>query len=234
MVTGLVLCAIYLAVELWVPSLDRWASPAMSTATPVCLLLVIVVVAARRRPRAFEVQPDVPAFSTPPQPAVVFIALGPLFLAAANVGNLIQDWGTEPFLYDQALDLLFAALVPLSIFIVCHDMNVQLRPEGLWQRGITGWLVIPWEASPTVPTLPPPAYANTVQLTYGRPDLIRRNGLHVFRHRLRTADIEPWLITAAIRYYVAHPEHRPAIGTRAEYDRLMSVFLDSQNVGADR
>jgi len=33
---------------------------------------------------------------------------------------------------------------------------------------------------------------------------------------------------------VAHPEHRPAIGTRAEYDRLMSLFLDSQSVAADR
>lgn len=130
-------------------------------------------------------------------------------------------------LSDQLLELGYAPIVILLIAIAWRDTNVQLRPDGLWQRGITGWLVVPWEASPTVPTLPPSPNANTVRLEYGHRDLVRRHGLHVFRQRLRTQDIDPRLITAAIRYYVEHPEHRPAIGTRAEYDRVMPQLLAS-------
>jgi len=225
-VAGLLVSAGYLMIEAWAPSQDRWAFRVMSTADLVCLLLVIIVVVGWRQPRTFVVRPNVPAFGTPPHPAVTFMLLALFLQAAINVGNAIRDWGSEPFL-DLALDLFWAPLIAVLIASGWPATSVQLRPEGLWQQGIGGWLVVPWDASPTVPRLPPPAYAHTVSLTYGRADLVRRTGIHVHGRRLRTTDIDPWLITAAIRYYVAYPEHRPAIGTKAEHDRLMSLLLDS-------
>lgn len=223
---GLVLSAGYLLVHLWVPSLGRHAFPAMAAAAAVFLVLGVVAV-AWRQPTTFVVQPRVPAFSTPPQPAFSFIALAFLTLATGMVGDVIRDWASEPFLPDQLLELGWLVLALLHVVLGWRDQSVQLRPDGLRQRGITGWLVVPWEASPTVPTLPPSPRATTVPLTYDRPELVRRHGLHVHGYALRTQDIDPRLITAAIRYYVAHPEHRPAIGTRAEHDRLMTLLLDS-------
>ena len=71
------------------------------------------------------------------------------------------------------------------------------------------------------PGAAPAPTARTVRLTYDRPELVRRHGLHVYGKRLRTGDIDPRFLRAAIRYYNDHPEYRPAIGTHAEYGRVM-------------
>jgi hypothetical protein len=39
-------------------------------------------------------------------------------------------------------------------------------------------------------------------------------------------DIHPWFLADAIRYYVAHPEHRAAIGRAAEHERLRKRLRD--------
>jgi hypothetical protein len=230
---GLALSAGYLLVHVWVPSLGQRAFPAMS-ATAAVFLVLAVVAAARRRPTTFVVQPRLPAFSTPAQPAFVFIALTFLTIGTGMAGNVIRDWGSERLLTDRFLGIGWFALALLNVAVAWRDQSVQLRPDGLWQRGITGWLVVPWDAAPAVPTLPPPPRANTVPLTYGQPDLVRRHGLHVHGYALRTQDIDPRLITAAIRHYVAHPEHRPEIGTQTEHDRLMPLLLNSPAAIADR
>jgi hypothetical protein len=58
-------------------------------------------------------------------------------------------------------------------------------------------------------------------LSYARLDLVRRRRLV---WSLRTDNVHSWLIADAIRYYVDHPEHRAAIGTPAEYDRLQRTL----------
>lgn len=223
---GLALSAGYLLVHLRVPSLGQRAFPTMSATAAVLLVLGIVAV-AWRQPTTFVVQPRVPAFGTAPQPTFTFLALAFLTLATGMVGTVIRDWGSERFLTDPLLELGWPVLALLNIALAWRDQGVQLRPDGLWQRGINGWLVVPWDAAPAVPTLPPSPRATTVPLTYGRPELVRRHGLPVPGHALRTRDIDPRLVTAAIRYYVAHPEHRPAIGTQAEHDRLLPLLLES-------
>lgn len=198
----------------------------MSAAIAVFLVLAVAAV-AWRQPTAFVVQPHVPAFGAPAQPVFLFLALAFLTLATGTTGTVLRDWESDPFRPDQLIELGNAAVAILWIVVAWRDTSVQLRPDGLWQRGITGWLVVPWDAAPTVPPLPPPPTAGTVPLGYGRPELVRRRGLHLYRHRLHTRDIDPRLITAAIRHYVCHPEHRPAIGTEVEYNRLMSQLLSS-------
>lgn len=226
LIVGMVLSVGYLLVHLWVPSLGQRAFPAMS-ATVAVLVVLSVVAMAWRRPTAFVVQPRVPAFSTPPQAALPLLGLAFLTMGTGMAGNVIRDWGSDRFLIDPLLDLGWVAAALLNVAVAWRGRGVQLRPDGLWQRGITGWLVVPWDAAPAVPTLPPPPRAITVPLAYGRPELVRRRGLHVRGYALHTDEIDPRLITAAIRYYVAHPEHRPAIGTQAEHDRLLPVLLDS-------
>jgi hypothetical protein len=204
------------------------------SATAAVFLVLGIVAAAWRRPTTFVLQPRVPAFSTPRQMAVPFIALALLTLATGMAGTVIRDWGSERFLIDRFFGLGFLVPALLHVAGAWRDQSVQLRPDGLWQRGITGWLVVPWDAAPTVPPLPLPPRATTVPLMFGRPELVRRHGLHLPGYALHTQDIDPRFITAAIRYYVAHPEHRLAIGTRAEHDRLIRLLLDSPAAIGDR
>ena len=140
---GLVLAAGYLVIHLWIPSPGRRAFPAMAVATAV-LLLLSVVATARPRPQSFVVDPAARAFRTPPQPAFVFVALAFLPLATGMAGNVVRDRGSEPFLPDQLVELGYAVVLILWVVIAWRDDSVQLRPDGVWQRGITGWLVATW------------------------------------------------------------------------------------------
>ena len=223
---GLVLSVGYALAHLWVPDLGQRTFPTM-LATMAVLLLMGVVSASWRQPRSFVVQRHMPAFSTPPQPTFVFLALAFLVMGTGMAANVVRDWASESFLPDQLMELVYACVAIMWVTLVWRDSSVQLRPDGLWQRGAIGSLVVPWDASPTVPTFPPDPNAKTVQLTYGRPDLVRQYGLRLYRHRLRTDAIDPRFLCAAIRYYTAHPEHRPAIGTQAEYERVLPHLLNS-------
>jgi hypothetical protein len=59
----------------------------------------------------------------------------------------------------------------------------------------------------------------------GCPVLVRREGLFANRRRMRTDTVDPRFLCAAIRHYAVHPEHRSAIGTRAEYERRMPELM---------
>lgn len=233
LVVAVLLSSGHLLVGLQVPSLAQRAHPATSAAVAV-FLLSAAVAAAWSRPRAFVVRPRVPAFSTPSHPALLFATLALLVLVTRMVGRMLRDLQSQRLLPDQFESLGWVAVLALWIVVVWRDTGVQLRPEGLWQVGFVGRVVVPWDASPTVAEGPPPGHAATVRLGYGRPELVRRHGVFPRRDRLRTPDIDPRLVTAAIRHYVRHPEHRPAIGTRAEYDRLMAQLLGSPTTTVGR
>ncbi len=226
LVVALVLAAVYLLMHFWVPSLGRRAFPVMTTATALSLLLGVIAL-ARDRPKALVVEPRMPAFSAPPHPFYLFMALASLLITTGSLGTVIRDRAQESIVPDQLVEVSWAIVPLLWIALAWRGTRVQLRPDGLWQRGITGWLIIPWDASPTVPALPPSPTARTVRLKYGRPELVRRHGLHVYGHRLHTEDIDPRFLCTAIRYYIAHPEHRSAIGTHDEYERVVPHLLGS-------
>lgn len=80
---------------------------------------------------------------------------------------------------------------------------------------------VPWEAlAPSQPARPN-LRSKSLTLSYARPDLVRLRGLV---WSLRTDTVHSWFIADAIRYYLDHPEHRAAIGTPAEYDRLQQTL----------
>jgi hypothetical protein len=214
LVIALTLAAGYLLVQIGVPSLGRHAFPVLAPLTGVLLLLGIIAL-AWAQPRAFVVRPGV--FSAGPHPTLIFMALAFVIEATGMAGNVIRD-------RDDFLELTWVAILALWIALAWRDPGAQLRPDGIRQRGLTGWLVVPWEAEPA---LSPPWKTTTMRIAYGRPELVRRTGLHVRRNGLVTQGIDPWLLGAAIHHYVNHPEHHAAIGTPAEYDRLMAQLLDA-------
>ncbi|WP_328475211.1 hypothetical protein OHA21_18030 [Actinoplanes sp. NBC_00393] len=222
---ALVLAACYLLVQAWVPSLGRRAFPALVAFTMISLLLAVLALAVER-PKNLVVQPGIPAFSAPPHPGLVLIALGYFPIGTAMAGSAIRDWRSEPFSSDLVPALGYAAVLALWIVIAWGDTSTQLRPDGLWQHGIMGRLFVPWDAAPVIPAPPPASRDRTILLTYGRPELVRRYGLQLHPNRLRTDHIDPGFLGAAIRYYLAHPERRPDIGTRDEYERVLPRLLN--------
>ncbi|WP_319463276.1 hypothetical protein [Micromonospora sp. RTP1Z1] len=83
---------------------------------------------------------------------------------------------------------------------------------------------MPWAAlAPDGPPRPE-LKANTLKLSYARPELVRRRGPGWRLDRFPVGRIHPWFLSDVIRHYVAHPEHRSAIGTETEYHRLLGAL----------
>jgi len=87
-------------------------------------------------------------------------------------------------------------------------VNIELRPDGVHlPTGTLAWEMLkrgtPRQPKPTTQRLEIDA---------------RRSGVHEVA--IDGLDINPWFLADAIRYYVAHPEHRASIGRPAEHQRL--------------
>jgi hypothetical protein len=54
--------------------------------------------------------------------------------------------------------------------------------------------------------------------------MVRRRGVVLARQLLSIDNVAAWFIADAIRHYATHPEHRAAIGTEAEYGRLLDAI----------
>ncbi|PSK64187.1 hypothetical protein B0E53_03864 [Micromonospora sp. MH33] len=63
-------------------------------------------------------------------------------------------------------------------------------------------------------------------MAFAKPLLVRRRGIPWSRNALRTDNVDAGFLAAAIRHYVCHPEHRAAIGSQAEYRRLLAELAD--------
>jgi hypothetical protein len=87
-----------------------------------------------------------------------------------------------------------------------------------------------WEAVAPGYPLRPEIRAWNLALTYTRPDLVRRRSIVFSRWLVNIDNVRAWFIADVIRYYVAHPEHRAAIGTESQYERLYRVLTEPPNV----
>ncbi|GAA1653032.1 hypothetical protein GCM10009679_67870 [Saccharothrix algeriensis] len=82
-----------------------------------------------------------------------------------------------------------------------------------WDGIVGASLVVDW-----------PRAGRGVQLT-----LIGPNGRQRIEMIPRGFDLDYPFLTEAIRHYIAHPEHRAAIGTDAELVRLISAVTADRN-----
>jgi hypothetical protein len=195
------------------------------------LLAVVLTIMAlaipswqQTRPAILIVQPQTPAFGTPAPVWPVYVTLCCLAPFSAQVGALIRssrhgDLG----ILDTVLDVPWLLLVTLLLAQAWRGHGAQLRPDGIHQSYVLGSLTVPWEALPIGTPDPPTGRPSTLRLAYAEPHLVRRRGMPLSRHALRTDNVDAGFLAATIHYYVCHPEHRAAIGTQQEYRRLLSA-----------
>jgi hypothetical protein len=146
-----------------------------------------------------------------------------IFAAAAYVASRLSADQLPPQAHSPGLNLLIGVLVVVSaVYTVAlwrGVLGVQLRPDGLVARGPFGTLTVPWDALAPGYPLPARPAATGLTVAYARPELVGRRGL-IRRQRIPVDHVDPLFLGSAIAYYVSHPQHRPAIGTEAEYERL--------------
>ncbi|GHJ46583.1 hypothetical protein Cs7R123_39250 [Catellatospora sp. TT07R-123] len=117
--------------------------------------------------------------------------------------------------------VLVAVVLGLALW---RPYRLDLGPEGIRVGGAVGHgRVIPWALlQPGLPARPGER-GWTLPLAYTHPDALPPN-----LRRLRALPlgwaVHPHLLADAIRWYTEHPEHRAAIGTQAEHDRLVAAL----------
>ncbi|MGC4748496.1 hypothetical protein ACLQ28_23005 [Micromonospora sp. DT201] len=156
-----------------------------------------------RRPMIWQVDTKKRRFVAPANPTWIgqwSITLG--WLAAAFVQTervvgedrvrLVQTTGTV------ALAIAVAAVVlgGIATTLLLNRPLLALDPDGITTQGLVRRTALRWDrlhpGSPPVAN-PPPA---------------------------RRLHVDPVFLANTVRHYVEHPEHRPAIGTQRELDRL--------------
>ncbi|MDG4803076.1 hypothetical protein [Micromonospora sp. WMMD980] len=197
--------------------LSRWADsrgtlPSLLAMIPPLAVIALVFRELRSHPVTGDLRVDEPGavFFAPPRHRLGF----PPVIAAWMVVVAVDGIGPLPLTV-----LLAATLVALVVTHWIRIPLVALDPAGV-RVGSSGALVVPWDA------LDPAAVAvgrgGRVRLVVARPERVepRRSGRSEIDLPVRDLAVAPALLVAAIRHYVIHPEHRPAIGTTAEHARL--------------
>lgn len=187
------------------------------------LILAIVIMGVR--PAYLVVRPQVPAFATPGPAWTVLFALGYLGPASTRIDALARSarQGT-PSTFDVVLDVLWVGLTALLVAWAWRGHGVRLHPSGVRQTWPLGSLTVPWEAllAPQIPSAADRRPWLPMRIT--EPRLVRRRGIPRSRGALRTDIVDAGFLAAVIGHYVAHPEHRAAIGSQAEYERLRAAL----------
>ncbi|MFU8855177.1 hypothetical protein ACNAW0_30085 [Micromonospora sp. SL1-18] len=214
-----------LAVGLaWGRRLSDWLGLILIIAALLVGVLGVLAL-GRSRPAALLVKPEVRAFATEPGASQILIAVMLTFSASQLLGLPLGEVVGGLFM---VLPFLLLVAIGMQVAAGWRGVSLELRPDGVCQRDVTGSLMVPWEAlAPGSPSRPAVG-ASTLALTYTQPDLVRRCGiLPLGRRRLRIDNIHPWFLADTIRHYVDHPQHRPAIGEPAEYQRLWHALMSA-------
>ncbi|MEV4658099.1 hypothetical protein [Micromonospora sp. NPDC049301] len=219
LVLGLLVAAANAATLGFAPTLGpRLARPLFVLALAALVLGVIVMGV---RPAYFVVQPQIPAFATPGPAWTVFFALGFLGPASAHLGALVRSTRQDTLsTFDVVIDVGWIVLAALAVARAWRAHGVRLHPYGLRQTGTLDSLTLPWEAL-RAPKIPPPAdRPSWLRMSVAEPQLVVRRGIPWSRMALRTDNVDAGFLAAVIGHYVSHPEHRAAIGSQVEYERL--------------
>ncbi|MEU9825117.1 hypothetical protein [Micromonospora chersina] len=186
-------------------------------------LLAVAILA--ERPAVFIVRPTESSFSAPPSSHALGIPLVLTVGASSEAGSLVGAVRSHDLPLRDAVVVVFW-MVGAGVLLAraWRGLGVHLRPEGLRWRELAGSVSVPWDALAPGRPLRPAARTKTLALTYARPEQVRRRGL-VLGHQLLSIDnVAGWFVADAIRHYVGHPERRAAIGTEAEYGRLLHAI----------
>ncbi|SCL62085.1 hypothetical protein [Micromonospora chersina] len=208
--------------------LSQWAGSAggavgLLAVVPPVLLVVLAVRDLLRRPGTAQLRVDetARAFFSPPNRALTVppILCGWFAFMAVDSGHRA---GHDPLRWT-----LVAAYVVLGVAITAGQWRrlpfVTLTAAGVTCGAPRPLAVVPWEALGTEMPVGPGAAGRYLRLPIVRPELVRRAGRWPRTGVLvpvRELTVAPALLAAAIQHYATHPQHRAAIGSPAEYDRL--------------
>ena len=195
-------------------------------------LVLGLLALSRYRPAVLSVRADVPAFDTPVSPAPVYFFTAYLGIAVNNLSNSIESVSEhdDVWLLDVAVAALFVAVVVACFRAAWVGIGVRLRPDGLLDRGLLGSLFVPWDGFRREYPAWPTRRGQQVRLSY-QGESRRRGLVPTGRRILNASNVDRDFLTRVIKHYVVHPEHRPAIGTAAEYDRLTQGSSSQDDLG---
>ncbi|MFG1677194.1 hypothetical protein [Micromonospora sp. NPDC049282] len=204
-------------------------APAVARALflPLLLLtltaLLLAIISLGSRPAVLVVLPQTPAFA-PPVPAWrVLLTLGLLGQSSATVGAYLRSTETGiATTFDAVVGVLWLGVIALLVAAAWRGHDLWLSPDGVRTIGLLGSRTVPWDAGPDVEAPRdvdrPPL---RLPLTVAKPALVRRRGL-VGRATVPVDSVDARFLAAVVSHYVAHPQHRAAVGTPDEHRRLVA------------
>ncbi|MEU2615412.1 hypothetical protein ABZ570_28125 [Micromonospora sp. NPDC007271] len=183
------------------------------------ILFVAAVALALRRSRrpwaTFLVDEHDRSFRTPAHTSYVLLGLAALQFAGLG---LAVSRETSAGL---AVGLLLGGILAGTWRMLWRGAGLTLRPSGIEADKPAGALLIPWEAlAPEQPARGDEWWQ--LKLPYARPELVTSTGWTLARDEVVFEDGDPDFVARAIATYVAEPDRRHAIGTRAELARLQA------------
>jgi hypothetical protein len=236
---GVVALAAGWAEATYEPDHGLWFGFGVRVAPSAVLLVAIINLAILQLRRssttvAFVVDAGNHVFRTRPVAAAIWWPAIIAIVFSANFGSFASttgEPGSDPewqlAVVEVAgtafLGLLTTATMSIWLYSLWSGRPaVELTPVGVRVLAPLGSLAVPWEGLAPGYPLQPKRRADTLTLTVAQENLARRRGIAMLA--LGWLDIHPWFLADAIRYYVAHPEHRAAIGTAEEHDRLRHLL----------
>jgi hypothetical protein len=168
--------------------------------TGLLLLMILLIFWSDRSRKRAEFTADGTSFSagTPVQGYIVSAAWVAYALAKAGTPLSGLALTYQPV---AAVYSVFAGLYAALAVVFA----LVAAPEGVVLRRFVGYRLTPWDALPPDPAAP------------------SRRAI-----RIITMDVDQRFATDSIEYYRTHPEHRAAIGTPAEHERLSQALLEGQ------
>lgn len=204
------------------------------TLLPILLFLGLAVREMLRRPgqEGLRLDETAGAFFAPPQATVSF---GPMLCGYFAYYAVYTSVGFGADAWRWPLALVYLVLCgALAAGYWRRVPFVALTAEGVSAGAPQTVIVVPWEAIGGGAPVGPGAAGLYLRLPVDRPELIRRSGWWPRRGafvRVRELAVAPAFLAAAIQHYVAHPEHRSAIGAPEEYGRLQHALAGGRLTG---
>ncbi|MFB9180308.1 hypothetical protein ACFFX1_19365 [Dactylosporangium sucinum] len=181
----------------------------------------------RRARVPFALSPSGRAFVAPESP--VFRGLLTIMIMT-HAGNLIpvervpdtdrMRLSTLPGAVPVLIGLAAVLVVIALLVLVLPGPSVTLSPDGVTLRTGLHRRHLPWTGLPPGGPVRLTRWALTLTPTRRTPGgLPRRATVNLLAYA-----IDPLLLATAVHHYTVNPEHRAAIGTRSELDRLESAY----------
>ncbi len=204
-IAAALLCIVAAALRVWTYHLrhefNLFLTTALALAVPFAIYALLLW-PLRRTPRTFAARAG--SFTTLPGPIVGLWIVGFGFMA----GPLLTLG------YWKAWAIFVAVLVPIQL---AWRGLLRLTPAGVEIRFFRTRRV-PWEAiAPHQPEDPLPNYP---QIRFSALEQGKQRSHVIWLGRRLSY---PTFVARAIRHYAQHPEHRAAIGTQSELDRLAAL-----------